>query len=212
MPRPRHSTKATSPRREGPVVPFEGNEALVEQYGGDYAVIRTIPDVHPRTGRPMDKTRKSLIDPTSLGMLMRGDVVFKPNMAAEFQIAMWPDDGTAESKRLYRLMTLKKGYEVAKADEWYIRPELEESKALEKTPDNRIIAVTSSKSCDVMMVRRKELLLRDEAEERKVLLAGIHDNRDSKLAEAFGADDRVGVLPTSMTVERVPESYRPDTD
>jgi hypothetical protein len=182
---------------------FDGDR---DQYGGDCAILATIPRIHPKTGMPLAGTRMQTGMEDSYTTLLRGDIIFAENPEAEYTFFFWDNDGSAESRRQYMTYTLRKGYVPCKASEWILRPELA---ALYEEKNDQIVIVTDSSP-----LRPAERVLmccpkaRWELNQRKLQqIDHVVKESEQRIAGSFD-DKRVQALPT--TLEITPHTYNPD--
>lgn len=174
-------------------------------WGGDWGVLRTIPKVHPKYGFPLATTREGISNIEYCTTLMlRGDVVYLPDPGLEQQILWWDDDGGLSSRRVYTLATLHKGFEVAKAKEWDIRPELQK---LITKEGGQVVIVTSKDSRMVMMVRSKERMEFEEEKDRRYLQR-INKDMTERVAAVANQIQGVETLPVEEEVEHVMTGIR----
>lgn len=180
-----------------------------DQFGGDIAITSTVPAVHPRSGQPLNPTRASVNGDVGLKTFMKGDIHWKADPAKNFNFFPWTDDGGELSRKMFIELTLKKGFQPCKVEDWIIRPELA---MIWSAENGQIVSVTSTSplrpSRDVLMYRTEERWRQSERELQQA--AGserITGETTRKIADAI-SDKRVQALPT--TVEVTPHLYNPE--
>jgi len=101
------------------------------QFGGDCAITRTIPRIHPKLGIKMKGTRDSIEGADiQYQTFFRGDIWFKDNPHAEFNFTIWQKDNSStaaidESDRNWMHLT-HVGFKPCKFDEWQVSEALQQ--------------------------------------------------------------------------------------
>lgn len=192
------------------------------KYGGDWAILETIPKFHPKFGIPLPGTRAS-IEGASMYyyQFYRGDFINKLNPSGvspsnpkgEYNFTTWTSDGSKESKRVFMTLTHAKGFKPCLADDWEIGPDLEGIYVREN--DNIVIkggidGLTSGpQQYDVVMWRTRA---RMDEERRKmaVMPQNVQDRADDDIANKISSERHLSVRPT--TIEELPHVYTPAAD
>lgn len=180
--------------------PVEINEVNRDQFGGDIAITSTIPLVHPKLGIPLDQTRKSLTGASYLlKTFWRGDIVYIPDPTLEFNFTWYTDDGHQQSRKYWMLLTMEKGFEECKADEWSIRKTLQK---VYSVIDNRICLPVGRNAVgkdeyEVLMVRPAERYFSELA--RLQQMEHILPQAARRVGSSFDDTRNVTVLPPTMT-------------
>lgn len=181
---------------------IEINEANRDLYGGDIAITRSIPAIHPKLGIPLDGTRKSVEGASSYyGTFWRGDIIYKPDPTLEFNFTRFSDDGTPNSKRLWLLLTIEKGFEEAAADQWDLRPEL---RKIYSVVDNRLCLpvgrnAVGKEEYEVVLVRPAARFFAEETRMMREATKILPDTTATRLASSIDGERGVSVLPPQMT-------------
>lgn len=186
---------------------IEINETNRDEFGGDYAITKTIPKIHPKLGIPLPGTRASVRGASQYtGTLFRGDIIYKADPTREFVFTRWDDDGSQHSRKMWLHLTVERGYSACEAKEWDVRKELRQY--IEEV-DGQLVTrlrrnIAGKDEYQLWLYVPAERWERDEAALRATNIAA---EADARIANTID-DNRVSVLPT--TVEVTPHKYNVD--
>lgn len=175
---------------------IEINDGNRHEYGGDCAVVDTVPAVHPRSGKPMARPTRSNVENADLFTLLSGDIIRKDDPTAEFNFTYWTDDKSEDSMRHGITLRAKKGFVPCEPKDWIISPLLREILNV----DGAEIVVSGARSDRrmVLMYRTKERYEQEMKAERRML--DYIDNPKSQLASRLS--DAAGNSGFETFVER----------
>lgn len=193
------------------------------QYGGDYAITRTIPNIHPTLGLKMKGTRDSIEGADiQYRSFFRGDIWNKDNPSKEFNFALWNKDNSStaavENSRKHWMRLKTGGFSPCKFDEWSISETLQEV----YTEKDGLLVLTGGadgllsggvSSYDVVMYRTAERMLEEEAKR----------NANAPTPSTIGAESQKrmngvvdsgasGVASLPLQIEEVAHRYVPAND
>ena len=180
--------------------PVQITDANRDQFGGDIAIISTIPLIHPKLGIPLDQTRRSLVGSSLYqGTFWRGDIIYIPDPTLEFNFTRYCDDGHVQSRRLWMLLVYEKGFEECRADEWDLRPELRRAYTV---VDNRICLPVGRDAqgkdlYEVVLVRSAERYFLELAKLQQ--MDSILPAAASRIGSSLDDTRGISVLPPELT-------------
>lgn len=178
-------------------------------YGGDIEITSTVPAKHPKMNIPLSGLRRDVRGAAmQFRTFYKGDIIFKNDPTLNYNFTWWPDDGSNESRRLYMLYKLEKGFTECEAKDWDLRPELRQ---FIKEVNGRLVIqarrnIAGIDEFEVLMYRSEAEWLKARAAMQMV--KDIKSKSDRDIAQHIEGTG-VEVMPT--TVETTTERFNIDS-
>lgn len=166
---------------------IEINDGNRSEYGGDCAVMDTVPKINPLTGKPMARPTRENVKGSGFFTLLGGDIIRKDDPSAEFNFTYWEDNKSAISMLHSITLKAQKGFASCEPSDWIIRPELREF--LIADGSEIVVAGGSANYRFVLMYRTKARYEQEMELERKHLRHidnGGKDELSSRLSNMAG--------------------------
>ena len=206
----RGNATPTAPESAAAVaVPVITDDQL-EQFGGDVAALDAW-EGRGRAARHIPFARHTDYAPGSEGVMPnlnpRGMLVLRHDPAKRFHFAFWDEDGSADSRRMFTIMS-RKGCRPATSDDFIVHPDLRATITPDET--HRLTFAASKAGVSVVMFQTEEDYRRD----RKQLLSAsdeIQKTAEEKAATTEEALRRGGLTGVTAS-SRMEDDWEADDE